>query len=651
MKIKKRFVVLSLALLFSLSGVLSASADGMIIVKPDPYSDRWDYSDEGDQQAYINYQNGLQKMIVGVKMGVAADKDAIWLFPVPADPAKVVIDIATEFPRMNGEEVSGKAKTSLSSAKDFLYGSQVYPLFFRQRSYYGSYEMDSGIKSSFSMPVFGNSAPQDVVIYESLDKEGMTTEIITAKTADGLYNYFKEKGLKIEAGMVPVLDSYIGKDFSFVASWINKQETVKTAGDQVLRGYSESSLRKLLLAPELQDMLVSMTAKYPAIGARRAGDGSVAMNLETTVDYLQSSAGNPALKEFLSLAANMGLVEETADDDAYGKVMPNPRDSMTPPSLYPNPHPDHPIVPARQRVKGVLVMFPTNKIYFPLLPTSVYESKIVPATIKVVGHVTPELFEGIKNFSKVSYYTNARFNGGQSNNDFFGTNKATGYTKIEINPPSKYLTDDLWIENSAPAKTVYATLIATHPLAISVILLILCSVLTGLLAGLALLKDLRTNIGKLLLLGVSNCLSIIGLIVATFYVLPKKSEQEEADLMDKLKQKGYVWKRKTAQILFYFAAFIIAYNIFTSGNYSYGYYYSPFSALNLYFPLIIVFFGWLASRVRYEDAPLFAELEAKGYSTWTMRKKGQSRKLYIVFFSLLFLAISWLAVKLLIMTV
>jgi uncharacterized integral membrane protein len=648
MKIKKQFSVFFLALLISLSGALSVCADGMIIVKPDPYSDRWDYSDESDQQAYINYQNGLQKMIVGVKMNAAADKDAIWLFPVPADPAKVVIDIATELPQMRGEEVSGRAKMSFSNAKDFLYGSQIYPLFFRQRSHYGSYEMDSEIKSSLSLPVSDNSASQDVVVHESLDKEGMTTEIITAKTANGLYDYFKLKGLKIEAGMIPVLDGYIGKDFSFVASWINKSEMVKSGGDSIWANYPESSLRQLLLAPELQDMLVSMTAKYPLIGARRAGDGAVAMNLEAAVGYLQSSAGKPALKEFLSLAGNMGLIEETADDDTYGSEMINSSGRMmAPPSLAPNP--DYPVTPARQRVKGVLVMFPTDKIYFPLLPTSVYESKIVPATIKVAGYVTPELFEDIKNFSTVNYYTNARFYGGQGNNDFFGTNKETGYTKIEINPPSKYLTSDLWIKNAAPAKTIYASLVANHPLAVSISLLIICSLLAGLLAGLALLKDMRTNIGKIFLLGASNCLSIIGLIAATFYVLPKKSEQEEAALMEKLKQKGYLWKRKTAQILFLAAVIMIAYNVFVaSSNY---YYAGSFPFTGSYFPLIIVFFGWLASRVRYEDAPLFAELEAKGYSTWTMRKKGRSRKLYIVFFSLLFLAISWLAVKLLTMTV
>lgn len=317
-----------------------------------------------------------------------------------------------------------------------------------------------------------------------------------------------------------------------------------------------------------------------------------------------------------------------------------------PKKLSPN-YPNYPSHPAREPVRGVSVMFPTNKIYFPLLPTSVYESKIVPATIKVVGYVTPELFEGINNFAQVDYYTNSSFYAGQGNTNFLGANKATSYTKIKINPPSKYLTDDLWIENTVSAKVVYASWVANHPLAVSVIILIFCSVLSGILAGLVLLKDLRKSIGKLALLGASNCLSIIGLIVAIFYILPRPTNGEDAELMEKLKQKGYIWKRKTAQILFIAAALIMIYFTFISVSS----YYSPIPLLLSYFPLAVALVGWFASRVKYEDAPLFAELKAKGYSTWTMRKKGESRKLFIILFSLLFLAVSWLAIKLLAMTV
>ncbi|OQX71543.1 hypothetical protein B6D52_00945 [Candidatus Parcubacteria bacterium 4484_255] len=39
----------------------SALADGMIIM-PDPHSGRWDYLSESNQQSFINYEDGLEKL-------------------------------------------------------------------------------------------------------------------------------------------------------------------------------------------------------------------------------------------------------------------------------------------------------------------------------------------------------------------------------------------------------------------------------------------------------------------------------------------------------------------------------------------------------------------------------------------------------------
>ena len=61
----------------------------------------------------------------------------------------------------------------------------------------------------------------DVIVHEHLEKEGITTEIITAKTAQALYWYLQNKNLKVEEGSIPVLDHYIGKEFTFIVSWIS----------------------------------------------------------------------------------------------------------------------------------------------------------------------------------------------------------------------------------------------------------------------------------------------------------------------------------------------------------------------------------------------------------------------------------------------
>jgi hypothetical protein len=84
-------------------------ADGMAI----KYSDRWDYSNETNQQAFINYEHGLQKMIISVGLDAENSDGVVWLFPIPADPSKVVIDVVKSVPHLHGEEISKKAKSNL----------------------------------------------------------------------------------------------------------------------------------------------------------------------------------------------------------------------------------------------------------------------------------------------------------------------------------------------------------------------------------------------------------------------------------------------------------------------------------------------------------------------------------------------------------
>jgi hypothetical protein len=105
----------------------SASADGMVMW-PDPYSNRWDYSDENNQQAFINYDNGLQKMIISIGLEGENSSGAIWLFPIPANPDKVAVDVVKNLPIMRGQEISKKAKSNLDSTARFLYKTQIYTI-------------------------------------------------------------------------------------------------------------------------------------------------------------------------------------------------------------------------------------------------------------------------------------------------------------------------------------------------------------------------------------------------------------------------------------------------------------------------------------------------------------------------------------------
>jgi len=56
---------------------------------------------------------------------------------------------------------------------------------------------------------------------------------------------------------------------------------------------------------------------------------------------------------------------------------------------------------------GVSITFPTDKIYFPLKPTSVYGSQKVPIVIYVMGHVTPDIYPEIEKDTQVNYFVHS----------------------------------------------------------------------------------------------------------------------------------------------------------------------------------------------------------------------------------------------------
>lgn len=409
-------------------------ADGMMI-KSDPYGNRWDFVSESNQQAYINYEDGLEKLILSVGLE-ETDSEAVWIFPVPTNPERVVIDILTQTPNIRGEEINEKAKSELENIKELLLITQIYPAFFT--SFTKTATLSVGSDKGWGLNGDGYRHQSDVTVYEHLEKEGMTTEIITARTSKGLQEYFKSKNLNVGKDSIPALNHYIGKEFTFVASWISKNSTTRHTSKQ----------------------------------------------------------------------------------------------------------------------KGVFVTFPTKKIYYPLMLTSVYGSERIPTTIRIMGFVSPKVFKDIKNYTKVEYYVDTYFH---SNIDNFynGNTENVKYTKIEMNAPSKLLTQDLWMNTREPLGTFFPLLISQHPFTAGVILLILISILTGILAGFIVFREARSRKGilKFSLLGLFNCFTIIALIVRLYPLKIKEIDQKDQELINKLKEQGYIIHRKDSRRKMIFTSF------------------------------------------------------------------------------------------------
>lgn len=467
------------------------------------------------------------------------------------------------------------------------------------------------------------STEPDVVVHEHLEKEGISSEIITAKTTSSLYEYLKSKGLNIENDSIPALQSYLGKDYSFVVSWMSPQ----------IENISFEDIKNNLMtyyvyrSPEFTFLINSLEKKYPEF-----------KKANSPVGYLKSQQGAHVFQELAQAIQNdPSIVVGIPSDFNFGEDLINQ--------------------------KGILVTFPTEKIYFPLLPTSVYGSKIVPATIRVFGHVSPVIFQDIKSYTKTEYLiTGPTYFANDLKNFYNKHNKNIEYTKIEINAPSKFFTDDLWMHNYAPKEVQYPVFIANYPIVVTIILFLVSSIIAGILAGMILFRDLRKNLLKLTLIGVSNCLTILSLLVVTIFVGTKNNIENESihSLLAELKQKGYFWKRKVAVFLSVAMIPSLSFGIFVFPEFI-----EELSAdgieliIDDFVPTFIIYIlpilglitAYKLIKIKVEDKNLFGQLKEAGYSSWSFHPKDKMKFIFVPIFSVAFLFMSWLLITLIKITI
>lgn len=276
----------------------------------------------------------------------------------------------------------------------------------------GAYDLNSAMGP-------GRNSYNDVTVYETTTKMGVTAELVSAINSDSFYKYLSDKGLNLPDKSSSILQEYVGRKYSFVVSWISDIETFRQ--QQETHGYyGERSFRNSI---------------------------------------------------------------------------------------------------------GVFVSFPTNKIYFPLKPTSVYEDKHVPVKILVMDYVTPKLYPGIIPAAEVDYYFGDNYIcDNELKSFFFGKRKVKNlrYTRITIDVASKYFTDDLWIEKATPFKVAISDFICRYQIIAYLILASIASILASLIAYIIIYKHPKQNIRKFTLAGLLNIFTIIPLGIAACFLKTKQ---------------------------------------------------------------------------------------------------------------------------------
>ncbi|MCC2630816.1 MAG: hypothetical protein K0S38_625 [Candidatus Paceibacter sp.] len=356
----------------------------------------FDYGNDSAEQSFINYENGTEKLIISRDF-TNGSKDTVWVIPIPSDPQQVNVDVIADIPQFTGSDVEQEAAENMITIRDGMIATQIYPvlgLFVLSPTFDTS--RSAGPSKGARIPQFGGGSNSDVTVFSTIEKEGMIAEVLSAKNSDALYTYLTEKGLNVEKNSISILQDYIGKDFSFVASWI------------------------------------SPSAKA---GAR----------------------------------------------------------------------------------KGLVMTFPTDKIFYPLKPGSVYPGEGLPETITVIGHVSPKIYTDIKAATEVHYYETW---GGIFSKDFYTSDRPVPYTKIVISASPKALTQDLYISPTAPLRISHATFINHNPLLYGIIVYLITVILTTYFT--VKLLSLKISKSQFIDLTVLNTLTIIGTIVGSRRSLKEK---------------------------------------------------------------------------------------------------------------------------------
>lgn len=358
----------------------NAFADGGVFYR---LKERVSVMEQKKQTCYINMNKGVQNMILSIDVNLDVNgTDAVWIFPVPSNPSAIKINILSILPQLNLYYIEDHYLKNISDIFFLIRGSQLIHL---------PLEFIFGLNMSLSNGEATVNKNRQVILYDKVEKFGLTTELISTPKIEYLKKYLNDKNLLFPEKFNQLINKYINKEYSFVVSYIKDIKSIKS------------------------DI-------------------------------------------------------------------------------------------------GVFVSFPTDKIFFPLLLTSIYDGMKFPIVLYLFGHYAPDLYNEIKNNSVVGHYMTFNYIVPEQLKDFFFGDEIIQFiklTKISLNSESKKFKDDIWIDDKEPLMLGFVDLIINYKYIMLILIFSIISIISSLLAGITIIGIKKEYLKKFIILGLSNALSII----------------------------------------------------------------------------------------------------------------------------------------------
>lgn len=206
-----------------------ANADGFSLSKSEIGKDSF-LTPETRQLAYIGYKDGIEDLLISVSLK-ARYTGFVWLFPIPALPDGVEIDIVnTELPYFATYDTLKVAKRRADSIRISLAATPLVSFFVTNwgLTTIADYGREV-IPHHYLNPYDSLGDGKDFAVHKSVTKFGVTTELVTG-SSELLMNYFREKGYDIPEEATPIIDNYLDYDYSFVVAWGNPPDADSDTG-------------------------------------------------------------------------------------------------------------------------------------------------------------------------------------------------------------------------------------------------------------------------------------------------------------------------------------------------------------------------------------------------------------------------------------
>ncbi len=225
-----RIAILLVVMVILLS---NAFADGGIVYIPHDYHTHYQPNivEESRQIAFIAWRDGMEQMVIKTEIKTAEHGNGtyVWIFPVPADPKDVAVyHIKTVEYHGGGKDLYTATKNEIKEQSDKIFVlSQIWPVI--PAAFSGLLSPIGMAGSAPTKALTGvastltkNAEDYGVTVHETITEYGLTSEVITAKEANGLRMYIHDKyGVELPEEMERVFSDYIGKKFTFVVSESN----------------------------------------------------------------------------------------------------------------------------------------------------------------------------------------------------------------------------------------------------------------------------------------------------------------------------------------------------------------------------------------------------------------------------------------------